>query len=481
MSGNTFTRSTGAGHGQGNGQSDLTAQHGRPLADGLRVGYVLKRFPRLSETFILNEMLALERLGARVEVFSLQRPPQEPTHELLDALRAPVLYLPGRESLDGLMVRERGGDQELRKRPLAEMLQGAEPNGGLLDTLFAGKSEQDRLHLCQQAMALALLATTRGISHLHAHFASNATSVAMLASRLSDIGFSFTAHARDIYHCYVDARTDRAVRKLKLDAADFVVTVNDYNAAHLSTIAGADARIHRIYNGIDLQRLTMRAEPPDSEPQRIMGIGRLVPKKGFDTLLEACAGLRDQGFRFVCEIVGDGPEREALQARIEALRLAEQVRLHGALPQERTLALLARADVLALPARITDSGDRDALPTVLLEALALGVPVVSTDVCGIPEIVDHERCGLLVSQDDPRALAAALQRILTTPELAGELARAGRARACSEFDLQRNAADLLGRVADSVRARRGGQQPGQTFGQRPAIREASDAYRIRAR
>ncbi len=418
------------------------------------IGYVLKRFPRLSETFILNELLALQRLGTPVDVYALGDPREAQHHRLLRELRSPVYYLPPRQALCTVRLRRLvpadGARQDLSLREVAAPR--ADEEGP-----YPGKRFAQCQTLQMQAAALACAAQARGVQHLHAHFASDAATVAMLASRLSGIGFSFTAHAKDIYHSYSHPQWDRAFLRDKLRAARFVVTVSDYNRDHLQALAGPGrATVHRLYNGVDLQRLAFHVEP--REPALILAVGRLVEKKGFRYLIEACARLQAEGLDFRCEVIGDGPERADLAARIAAHGLAERITLRGALPQEMVLERLRRAALFVLPCVVTASGDRDGLPTVLLEAMALGTPAVSTRVAGIPEIIDDGVTGRLVPPADPAALARALGDLLCMPAAARlRLARQARRKAERLFDLHANVRALNALFA--TRARDAADEP----------------------
>jgi colanic acid/amylovoran biosynthesis glycosyltransferase len=383
----------------------------------VRIGYVLKRFPRFSETFILNELLALQALGIECHIFSLLAPPDEPRHAKLAELRAPVIYL-SKASGPALV---------------------ADPDDAVL---FAGNDPRSVASLQGKAAEVARLARALGITHLHAHFGSDPTTVALLAARELGGTFSYTAHARDIYHTYVSPEIDAAKRQAKLTEASFTVTVSDCNVDHLAALCpDAADRIHRVYNGIDLSLFTPAEDPT---PGRILAVGRLVEKKGFAVLVEACALLRDRGQDFDCRIIGDGPLQGALQAQIEALNLAGKVTLAGPMPQERLAAELGTAAIAALPCIITPDGDRDGLPTVLLEAMGKGIPVVTTTVTGGPEIVVEGETGLLCNPGDPVALADALEALLTDPMRARAMGAAGRLRAERLFDLTTNVAQLTG-------------------------------------
>jgi glycosyltransferase involved in cell wall biosynthesis len=385
------------------------------------VGYVLKVYPRFSETFIVHEVLAHERAGLALHLFSLRPPVEGRFHEMLARVRAPVSYLPsGALRADRLW------------RDLADA-------AAVLPGLFAALDElrdqtADDLH---QGVLLAREVRLRGITHLHAHFGTVAAGVARIAARLAGVPYSFTAHAKDIFWDGVD---EAALRSRIADAAA-VVTVSDFNAARLRALhQRAAGRIHRIYNGIDLERFRFRE--PDERPPLIAAVGRLVEKKGFVDLIDACALLAAAGMAFSCRIAGAGPLADGLRARIDAAGLESRVELIGPRSHDEVRALVEEAAVLAAPCRVAVNGDRDGLPTVLLEAMALGTPCVSTPVTGIPEAIRHGRTGLLVAERDPAALAAALADLLVDAGLRARLARAARALVERRFDVDRNAAEM---------------------------------------
>lgn len=396
-----------------------------------RIGYVVKVFPRFSETFILNEILEHERAGQLLEVISLRSPTEGRFHAALGAMRSPVTYLePGAPKPAELWesMREVARFEAMRSDDLEAVL------------------EAD-VHDAAQAMRLAFLVRERGIDHLHAHFGSVATTVARLAARLARVTYSFTAHAKDIFHQDVDAES----LGTKLSDASLVVTVSDFNKRYLEDrFSQAQGRVVRLYNGIDLERFPFRA--PDRREKRIVAIGRLVEKKGFADLVDACALLRDRGCQFACQIVGAGPLEPKLHAQISRLDLAGTVELTGPLPQERIGELVHRASVFAAPCVVGDDGNRDGLPTVLLEAMALGTPCVSTPVTGIPELLEHRHTGLLVGEGEPVELAGALDELLDNRGLAARLARAARARIEENFDGRVQAARLRELMAEATGA-----------------------------
>jgi colanic acid/amylovoran biosynthesis glycosyltransferase len=402
-----------------------------------RVGYVLKVYPRFSETFIVNEILAHEAAGAEIEIFALRPPIEGRFHEQLARVRAPVTYL----AHQGQRASELWG----------QVRAAAAADPGFWERLAPAQHED--FHDVAQALALAELARARGITHLHAHFASVATTVTRLAARLTELPYSFTAHAKDLFHEAVDPRDLR--RKLADAAA--VVTVSDYNVSHLRAHFGATATsVRRVYNGLDLARFPFAA--PSGRLPRIVAVGRLIEKKGFEVLVDACALLRDQGRSFECLIVGAGEGRAALEAQIDWRSLARQVSLLGPRPQGEVAALVQSGAAFAAPCVVGGDGNRDGLPTVLLEAMALGTPCVATDVTGIPELIATGVSGLLVAQRDPVALAQALARLLDDEALRLRLAAAARRRIEADFDSAQTSAALRAIFAGATRARYFGEE-----------------------
>ncbi len=288
-------------------------------------------------------------------------------------------------------------------------------------------------------MGLAQAAAGRGIRHLHAHFANEPAFVARLAGRLLAAPFSFTAHAKDIYA----KGPALAVLREQVEAAAFVVTVCEANRVHLEELLGARAaKVRTLYNGVDLERLSPAPPFAAADGGRILCVARLVEKKGLDLLLRAVAQLRGRGVGVTCTVIGEGPERPALERLRAELGLAEAVELAGCLPHEEVIERMRRAEMLVLPCRVTANGDRDALPTVLLEAMACGLACVSTPVGGVAEIIRHRETGLLVPPENPWALAAAVGELLRRPAWRRSLGEAGRRRAERLFDRRRNVARL---------------------------------------
>jgi colanic acid/amylovoran biosynthesis glycosyltransferase len=391
------------------------------MARPRHIGYVLKRFPRISETFVAAELIELERQGERVTVFALLRPEEPFTHAFVGELKARVVYLPHRPLRQPLRV----------ARALVQVLRAA-PRGWLgaaAVSLWPPRLKGPRRLL--QATVLRVELERAGIDHVHAHFATSAASLAALARRMGGPSYSVTAHAKDIYHADVDAGRLRA----KLRQAEFVATVTRRNRDHLAALLGNRERVRVVSNSVDLGRLGRPEANGRGEPV-VLAVARLIEKKGLRDLVAACGLLTARGVPLRLEVAGTGPLRSVLQA--DAARRGVPVVFHGALPHERVRTLYRRAAVFCLPCVIAPDGDRDGLPTSVLEAMASGVPVVTTAVNGLAEAVLHERTGLVVPPRDPAALAAALERVLSDPELAARLAAAARARVERHFSLERS-------------------------------------------
>lgn len=397
------------------------------------VGYVLRKFPVLSETFILNEILALEARGVEVHVFPLA-PTRDPRfHEGVTRMKATIHYVPGPADWRMLLRHARrlaARDPARYRRQLLRVLRTARP---MLLWRFL------------QASWVADRARRVGVNHLHAHFANRPATVAQQASTLVRIPFSFTAHAFDIYR-----EVDHRVLARKMRDARFTVTVSRYNVEFLQTVGnGSSGRIELIRNGIDLTRFQPAPRPP-AEPFSILAVARLVEKKGLALLIEACRDLRDRGLEFRCEIVGKGGQRAQLERLIRQWDLASHVSLAGPLPQQEIVERYHGAHVLVLPCIVGADGNRDGLPVSIVEALACGVPVVSTDVTGIPEAVRDGHNGFIVRSGDVGALATAIERLMLDRDLLAQFAAAARLSVEEEFDERQTVARLHAMLEEAV-------------------------------
>jgi glycosyltransferase involved in cell wall biosynthesis len=432
------------------------------------IAYVLKAYPRLSETFITSEIHRLEEAGQKLHLFSIKQVEAWEAvsrYPVVERIRARPTYLPKTTTLDEAELVPWLRTNVPAFLPAIRYLARRRPLG-LAKGIAAGVAQgmRARKHLLTSPIRkvflkdlLFAIAVAEGcvrhpeIGHIHAHYAHGTTTVAWLAGKITGLPFSFTAHAKDIYD---DTLNPGGLLRRKLLAAEFAVTCTEANAEHLRAIA-PEATIHRVYHGLvdDVQRF-VEGEPARVERNgrlRVLGVGRLVPKKGFDVLVEACAELDRRGVPFEARIVGpDGAHGDEVRRLIAEHGLADRVALPGRMDQDALCEEYVRADALCQPSRLLEK-DRDGIPNVLVEAMACGVPVVATAVSGIPELVHHDLNGLLIDPDDPVALADALQRLHDDRELAARLARAGEATVQERFDGDRLAHDLVDLFAARAR------------------------------
>jgi len=275
-----------------------------------------------------------------------------------------------------------------------------------------------------------------GFSLIHAQYADSASSLALLASMLLEIPFSFTAHAYDIF-------TPQVIFEEKLKRARFIVTCTRYNRDYLLQNYGelVGDKILVNYHGLDLTRLQPVARIKQ-EPPVILSVGRLVPKKGLGVLLHACKILHDQGVAFKCLIVGDGPERPRLEMFIRLNHLMEQIEITGYMAPSAVIEAYGGASLFVLPCVVEEDGNRDGIPNVIAEAMAMELPVISTTISGIPELVEKGESGLLLDEAEPKLLAQTMLEVLDSPQMQRRLGRAGRARVAAIFDSRRNLDEL---------------------------------------
>jgi glycosyltransferase involved in cell wall biosynthesis len=394
----------------------------------LRVAFVLKGYPRLSEAFIAQEIAALERCGLDILIVSLRHPTDSRRHPVHSEIRAPVNYLPEyllREPLRVLRawfkLRNTARYAAARDIWLKDLRRDLSAN---------------RIRRFGQALVLAA-ELPQDVGRLHAHFLHTPASVTRYAAALRGLPWSGSAHAKDIW------TTPEWEKREKLADCDWLVTCTRVNRDHLAALAPA-GRVELVYHGIDLQRFTdapvVRAPRDGSDarqPVTILSVARLVEKKGTEVLLEALARLPNElHWRFVH--VGGGELKQRLQKRARALGIADRVTWRGALAHDEVLAEYRKADLFALACRIARDGDRDGLPNVLAEAQSQGLACVATRVSAIPELVRDGVTGVLVEENDAAVLAAALARLIRDPARRRALGEAGRARVRAEFTLEAN-------------------------------------------
>ena len=390
------------------------------------LGMILKGYPRISETFISNEILLLEKLGFPIHLFSMRRPRENFTHQSVNQIQAAVDYLP--ETLLKPLPRLMYHNCLLaahRPRIYARALKIA------FQRFLRTRKSATLKHLFQAGYLVRRLMPDRRIIHLHAHFAHSPASVAMFASILSGLPFSFTAHAKDIY------TSDPRQLREKAALAKFVVTCTEYNRRYLMALGnGEPGAIHRVYHGIDTRLFSLSPDGISQveKPYRILTVARLIAKKGLPTVYQALKALQDKGIAFKHTLIGDGEDRGKILAVIKELGLTANTRWLGTQSHEVVRDYYKRAHLFVLGCEVAPNGDRDGIPNVLFESMAMGVPVVATRLSAIPELVETEKTGLLVAPGQPQQLAEAMLKMLTDEALRARVIPAARQRVMQDFD-----------------------------------------------
>lgn len=407
------------------------------------LGLVLKGYPRISETFISNEILLLEKRGIRIHIFSMRHPREAFSHASIKQIKARVDYLP--QTILGHLPQllAHNGRIALREpRRYAHALRIA------LRRWRRTHKSATLKHLLQAGYLTDRLLAGSGVVHLHAHFAHSPTSVAMFTSFLSGRPFSFFGHAKDIY------TSDPRQLAEKIRLARFVATCTRYNRDHLRQLAGDDdmaTPVHCVYHGIDTRLFDadLRLEAPQP-PYEILTVARMTTKKGLPTVYQALKQLKASGLPFRHTLIGDGDDREMLLQMVEDLGLSEECRWLGTLAHGEVIERFKRSHAFVLGCEVAANGDRDGIPNVLVESMAMGVPVVATTVSAIPELVVDGEHGLLVPSKDPGALAEGLTRILTDTHLRRRVIPAARQRVRSHFDNRVLIDKLAGHYHDHI-------------------------------
>lgn len=405
-----------------------------------RVAYIMSRFPKLTETFILFEMLAMIEQGVPVELFPLLRERTNIMHPEAERFMERAHFVP---FISWPIIR--ANLHYLRRKPrtylatLRDLLKG---NWGSL-RYFTGA-----LGIFPKSVYFAAQIERADVSHVHAHFASHPAAAAYVIHRLTDVPFSFTAHGSDIHR-------DRTMLAEKVAEASFVVPISDFNK---EVILGAcngryAGKMTVIHCGVDTDHFRPQNEDPDidgralhsgssTKPLTICCIGTLHEVKGQNYLIEACRLLKERNVDFRCHFIGDGPDRAALEAQSEQAGISKWVTFHGLQTRAEVAGILRSADVVTAPSVPSSDGRREGIPVALMEAMSTGLPVVASRLSGIPELVEDEVSGLLTPPGDAVALAGALERLWRDPALRQRLGRAARQRILDDFDLHRNARRL---------------------------------------
>jgi len=426
-----------------------------------RLAYVLGTFPALTETFVLGEIQALRAQGVELHLFALRRPTGVHQTSAGSDLARTTAYGPSLSRWDLWRHHLRA----LRRAP-GRYLKTL--GSVLLHTVANPVHCLKSLGVFAVAIVFAEVIRERRIKHVHAHWATYPATAAYVISRLLDVPYSFTAH---VY----DATLIRAMIREKIRRAAFVVTCTRWNRQRLTALVPeAQSKILVNHHGIFLDRFASNGKPDSRSPDRfrILSCGSLYPRKGFPDLLEACRLLRDRGWKFHCTIIGEGPLRRRLERLIRTHGLGDCVHLAGALPQSEVIQHYRTADLFVLPCvtdhlgwdelftepvKLLEVGFAipfrpitDGIPNVLVEAMAMGIPVVSTAVAGIPELIENDRTGMLVPEKTPRALAAVIERLLQNPHERRELAHRGRAFVHQQFDRLENIRELVTLFSNSL-------------------------------
>jgi glycosyltransferase involved in cell wall biosynthesis len=402
----------------------------------MRLGYLYSRYPVLSQTFCDAEMLELERRGHDIVLASVYPPKTELRHEYLAKLRAPIRYAPDSRALD--------------KLARAAKRKGRWPAALVAEHERKFGSDYKAALRARNALFFVELFEAEGVRHFHVHFANRAAHTAMFVKAISGIPFSITAHGQDFMS---DLGSNELLREL-CATAEFVGAETDYSRDLLAArCPESEGKIFRVYNGLDLSRF-----PPSennrftADPIQLLSVGRLVPFKGFATLIDACTELEKRAINFRCQIVGDGPLRQDLESTVSQRALAPKIRIAGEQSQRQVLEALRTSDIFVLASEIDERGASDVFPTVIAEAMASAKPVVSTIIAGIPELVAHQDTGLLVPPKNFTALADAIERLARDQNLRRELGGAGRQRIENNFSIQKTIEPLLQRFEEVARS-----------------------------
>jgi colanic acid/amylovoran biosynthesis glycosyltransferase len=403
-----------------------------------RLAVVLKGWPRLSETFIAQELVALEKRGLRFDVWSMRHPTDQKRHALHDALKAKVRYLPEYLYQEPLRV--------LRGLAHSARLPGFGSALKLWLKHLVRDPTPNRMRRFGQAAVLAHEASA-DLKFIYAHFMHTPSSVALYASIMRGVGWGFSAHAKDIWQSPEWEKRDKLAR------STFGVTCTGLGAEHLRSLSVDPARLDLVYHGLDLSRFPPppSLRPPrdgSGEPVTLISVGRLVEKKGYNLLLDALIKLpATLRWRFIH--IGGGDLSPQLKGRAQELGLSDRIEWRGSCDQSEVIAALREADIFVLPSRIASDGDRDGLPNVLMEAASQELPLLSTNVSSIPEFVESGKGGILV-EPDPEELAAALASMITDPEGRAKKAAAARKRLVESFGMDAGIDRLIVRLENAL-------------------------------
>ena len=388
----------------------------------LGFAYLFERFPSFSQTFCVREVEAMHGRGLEFPVFSIHKPAGEPVQDCFIDI-GPIYFLP--EKFDTILATDTGFRRSARKA---------------LESLRALWGCEDQKRRIYEALWLGPMLREAGIRHVHVHFAGSAARTAFWLKRLFGVEYSITAHANDIFRDDPRERLDQIFR-----CATAVITVSEFSLAYLrEKFPSEREKFHRVFNGIEADRFPVSSHP-DGRPL-IVSVGRYIPKKGFCTLVEACSRLELRDFE--CQIVGNGPLEVSLKEQAALLGIQDRVQITGPKPEGEIKRLLERSRMFVLACARAEDGAMDNLPTVIMEAMAAGLPVISTNVAAVSEMVVDGETGFVVPERDSAALARKMACLLENPHLARTMGLNGRLRCRELFNVDQTSASLCKILTD---------------------------------
>ncbi len=396
----------------------------------MKVAYIMSRFPKHTETFILYEMLAIEEQGVSIEVFPILKQRDSVVHPEAQVLVERAHYLPFLSLpiiFSNVAVIRRNA--RLYFRTLLEVLNGTFGNINFL---------VGAISMFPKAVHFSKMMAEQEITHVHAHFSNHPAVAALIVHRLTGIPFSFTAHGHDIHK-------DRTMLREKIAAAAFAVTVSEYNKSLMAKECrpGEDSKIHVIHCGVDTRLFKLPVKPEKEATNNIICVASLLEVKGHTYLIQACKLLRDRGVNFTCHLVGEGKYQTRIENEIKQFGLEDHIKLHGACPQSQVRELLLTSDIYVLASTHTRQGAREGIPVSIMEGMAVGLPVVASDISGIPELVKNGLSGFLTPPRDINALAKKIGVLIEEIPLRKKMGAAAREVILRDFNLESNASQLI--------------------------------------